>query len=346
MSGARRSQLQIVWFKRDLRVADNAVLAAASQAGPVLPLYIIEPELWRQPDMSARQWAFATECLGDLRQDLADLGQPLCLRSGDAVDVLAELQAAYGMDALWSHEETGNAWTYARDRRVAAWCRDRGTAWHEMPQNGVIRRLKSRTGWAKAWDRRMAEPQVDAPALEPVDVETGGVPTAADLHLDDDGCTQRQIGGRAVAVDLLHSFLARRGETYRSAMANPIQGAEACSRLSPHLAWGTVSMREVSQATRARAETAEGAWKGAMTSFNGRLHWHCHFMQKLEDAPRLEFENLHPAYNGLRPSMPDAARLAAWEAGETGLPFVDACMRSLRATGWLNFRMRAMLIAV
>ncbi len=83
-----------------------------------------------------------------------------------------------------------------------------------------------------------------------------------------------------------------------------------------------------------------------MHSFQGRLHWHCHFMQKLEDEPRLEFENLHRAYDGLRqPSGSDDTRLNAWRKGETGLPFVDACMRYLAATGWLNFRMRAMLTA-
>jgi deoxyribodipyrimidine photo-lyase len=69
-------------------------------------------------------------------------------------------------------------------------------------------------------------------------------------------------------------------------------------------------------------------------------------MQKLEDEPAIETRCLHPACEGLRPREADAARLAAWEAGETGIPFVDACMRYLRATGWLNFRMRSMLVAV
>jgi deoxyribodipyrimidine photo-lyase len=83
-----------------------------------------------------------------------------------------------------------------------------------------------------------------------------------------------------------------------------------------------------------------------MRSFQARLAWRDHFMQKLEDEPAIEHRCLHPAYEGLRPSEPDAVRLAAWTRGETGLPFVDACMRSLIATGWLNFRMRSMLMAV
>ncbi|MEO0672194.1 MAG: FAD-binding domain-containing protein, partial [Pseudomonadota bacterium] len=87
-------------------------------------------------------------------------------------------------------------------------------------------------------------------------------------------------------------------------------------------------------------------FRGSLVSFTGRLHWHCHFMQKLEDEPELEFRNLHRAYDALRqPGESDAARLNAWCTGETGLPFVDACMRYLAATGWMNFRMRAMLMA-
>ena len=135
-------------------------------------------------------------------------------------------------------------------------------------------------------------------------------------------------------------------------MSSPLTGFEACSRLSPHLAWGTLSMRQVAQATWQRqrevkqSDSPQGFWRGALSSFSGRLHWRCHFTQKLEDEPRLEFQNLHPAYDGLRPSEPDDIRLEAWAKGETGLPFVDACMRALTATGWMNFRMRAMLMAV
>jgi len=119
-------------------------------------------------------------------------------------------------------------------------------------------------------------------------------------------------------------------------------------------------MREAAQATWHRQRqlkeaatqgpVARDGWRGSMKSFSGRLHWHCHFMQKLEDEPSLEHANLHRAYDGLRPTAADGeserARLHAWCSGETGLPFTDAVMRALHATGWMNFRMRAMLMAV
>ena len=347
------NRANIVWFKRDLRAHDHDALAQAAAAGPVLPVYVAEPRLWVERDMSARQWAFVAESLTELRRNLAALGQPLIVRVGDAVEIFEKLRRTYGVAALWSHQETGNAWTFARDKRVIAWARAQGIPWHEPRQCGVARRLASRSGWATGWDDVMSRPQLPAPrALAPVaSIGPGAIPTADDLGLAPDPCPDRQTGGRAAGLATLDSFLAVRGQPYRRAMSSPAAGAEHCSRLSPYLAWGTLSMREVTQATWMRQRevkhaAARDGWASSLKSFQGRLHWRGHFMQKLEDEPALEFNNLHRAYDGLRPTTPDAERLGAWAAGETGLPFVDACMRCLQATGWMNFRMRAMLTAV
>ncbi len=350
----RTDPVQVVWFKRDLRIADHAPLAEAANAGRVLPLYIVEPELWRQPDASRRQWAFLQDCLIELDAELTGLGQRLIVRRGPAVDVLANIHAHHGIAALWSHEETGNGWTFARDKAVAAWARANGIAWHERRQHGVERRMATRDGWAQRWDQLMAAPIVEPPrALAPLSALAGEpLPTAGDLGLEEDGCGDGQRGGRAAGRDLLQSFLNGRGKNYRRAMSTPLQGAEACSRLSPHLAFGTLSMREVTQATwRRQRELKQSATRetaplrASLASFSGRLHWHCHFIQKLESEPAIEFRDLHPALAGLRPEAADRLLLDAWAAGQTGYPFLDACMRSLRATGWLNFRMRAMVMS-
>jgi deoxyribodipyrimidine photo-lyase len=349
-----KAPINVVWFKRDLRIADHHPFALAAEAGPVLPLYIVEPALWRQPDSSARQWEFAAECLAELQADLAALGQPLQVMVGDATAIFDGLHARFGIAALFSHEETGNGWTYARDRAVAAWCRSVGVPWRESRQFGVIRRIGTRNGWARAWDRDMAQTIAAAPAaLKPI--ETAGptrVPKSAELGLPPDPCPHRQTGGRTAALETLASFLETRGRAYRFQMSSPVTAFEASSRLSPHLAWGTISMREVAQATWRRLASLDPAadadapgWRASLRSFAARQHWHCHFMQKLEDEPRLEYENLHRAYDGVRPDRADPARLAAWCAGDTGYPFVDACMRALDLHGWINFRMRAMLMS-
>ncbi len=348
--------LNVVWFKRDLRIADHRPLTQAAMAGtgPVLPLYIVEPDLWAQPDTSARQWEFAAESLGELQVVLAGLGQPLCVVLGEAVATLDRLHRLHGIAALWSHEETGNGWTYARDLAVKAWARAAAVPWHEARQFGAIRRIRSRNGWAKAWDRDMAEPITAPPVmLPPMDGDwPTHIPTSAELALAPDPCPYRQRGGRSAAMTTLKSFLYQRGRDYRYQMSSPVTAFDASSRLSPHLAWGTVSMREVAQASWARMrelktgdEPHAQSWRASMLSFAGRQHWHCHFMQKLEDEPRIEFENLHRAYDGLRPDVADEQRLAAWSEGNTGFPFVDACMRALNQHGWINFRMRAMLMS-
>lgn len=348
------SALNIVWFKRDLRIVDHQPLVSALKTGPVLPLYIVEPELWAQPDASARQWAFAAESLYELQQALALLGQPLCVMAGDAVQIFDHLHERHGISGLWSHEETGNGWTYARDLAVAAWAKQAGVTWREDRQFGVIRRLKSRNGWAKAWDHDMACPVAPTPeGLAPIAGDWPmHIPTSDELGLEPDPCPQRQPGGRAAGLRTLVSFLNRRGRDYRYQMSSPVTAFDASSRLSPHLTWGTLSMREVAQATRAKMldlkplkDPSSQRWRASLVSFSGRQHWHCHFMQKLEDEPRLEFENLHRAYDGLRPDVADPDRLAAWSQGNTGFPFIDACMRALNQHGWINFRMRAMLMS-
>jgi deoxyribodipyrimidine photo-lyase len=346
--------LQIVWFKRDLRAVDHRPLVEAAQRGPVLPLLIVEPAFWREPDASERHYLFMRDTARELDAQLAALGQRLIVRVGEACDVLMELRRAHGIAALWSHEETGNAWTFARDRAVAQWARRHGIAWHERRQDGVTRRLRNRDGWASRWDAMMAEAVVQPPsALTPlINVASERMPAAHDLGLNPDGCSARQTGGREAGLTALESFLSDRGRDYRRAMSSPLAGAEACSRVSPYLAWGALSMREVTQLTWARMRELRGetsadarAYRASLTSFNGRLHWHCHFMQKLESAPSIETVELHPSTRGLRPEAADQTLLAGWADGMTGYPFLDACMRSLKATGWLNFRMRAMVMS-
>jgi deoxyribodipyrimidine photo-lyase len=337
----------LVWFKRDLRIHDHPALTLAAGCGAVLPVYVVEPEMWAQPDASARQWEVVAESLAGLREDLARVGAPLVVRVGEAVQVLAGLCKRHGVTRIVSHEETGNIWTYARDRRVAAWTRTAGIEWMEVPQSGVVRRLPTRDIWASVRDGFMASPAQPVPALRAVEgVEPGLIPSTRALKLRAEPCPHRQLGGRARGVELLESFLAQRGEPYRVAMSSPLTAERACSRLSPHFAQGTLSIREAVQAAAARqAERPGGKWGGSLSSFQSRLAWRDHFIQKLEDQPSIEARDLHPIAV-TRPRETDAVRLAAWENGETGLPFLDACLRYVRATGWLNFRMRAMVISV
>jgi deoxyribodipyrimidine photo-lyase len=344
--------IDVVWFKRDLRLADHAPLVAACASGnPVVALYIFEPELWAQPELSGRQFDFLMECLIELDQALKKRGGHLVVKTGDAVQVLYDLHAQFQIHTLFAHEETGLMWTYKRDNAVRRFARQAGFGVREFPQHGVWRGPTSRNGWAKRWDDFMAIAPVSIPLKIPsAAIASDPWPEAHELSIAPDLCPQRQSGGRKIGLDLLESFLGERGRFYRKAMSSPHEGALACSRISAHLALGTLSMREAYHAAgRAMVhhrQSGDAYFVASISSFVARLHWHCHFIQKLEDQPDIELTNLHPAYAGLRPIGPDhASKAQAWISGQTGFPFVDACMRSLAETGWLNFRMRAMVMS-
>ena len=348
--------LRIVWFKRDLRVVDHGpLLDAAESADAVLPLYVIEPTLWAQPDMAPRHWQFIHAALQELDAALSRLGQPLVIRQGDAATIFRELAAAYRISAVHAHQETGNAWTYQRDLTVSAVLREAGIPLFETRQHGVVRRQGQRDGWSRQWEGLMAEAIRPAPdALRPA-VGIRGI-RLPDLPGElTDAPRQRHIqpGGRERGLRVLQGFLEHRGIGYSGGISSPVTAWQSSSRLSPHLAWGTLSLREVVHASRARRQSLrdEAAsperrrWLRSLRNFEERLHWHCHFMQKLESEPRIEFENMHRACDGLRENEFRQDRFDAWCRGETGLPLVDACMRAVNAGGWLNFRMRALVVS-
>lgn len=350
--------LQVLWFKKDLRWTDHAPLLQAAQAGLVLPLWIDEPAAWAQPDAATQHRAFALECLHELGAWFSERGGALWRFQGEATEVLAQLHALHGPFVLWSHEETGNGWSFDRDRAVARWCEAHGVVWHEFPSNGVVRRLRDRNLWSKQWTQRMAPSPWAAPAVMTLAVPPKATDdTAPAIACRDADKPLRQRGGRSQAHALLESFLAGRGQHYRSEMSSPLTAADACSRLSAHLAWGTLSVREVVHAVWRRrsdwlalpADERPAGALASLRSFESRLHWHCHFIQKLESEPAIEFRNVNRAFDGLRNegalTADEARRFDAWCTGRTGFPFVDACMRSLHATGWINFRMRAMLMS-
>ena len=357
--------VQLLWYKRDLRIADHAPLAGAMAAGAVVAVYVHEPEQQHAADRDLRHELVLRDALDELHASFRARGGRLIELCGSLPEVFVALHGVIPFAAIWAHEEIGNALSYARDRRVRAWAKHAGIAMRELPSNGVVRRLASRDGWADTWQQRMRARVVPTPRR--IMSPAASLTTVA-LSALPDGMHQRshkmaappwsewQRGGEARAHDMLQSFLSARGQHYRRAMSNPNNAPHACSRISTGLAFGALSIRQAYQAARQRARAlrddsrvggdADAAqWSQSLVSFASRLHWHCHFIQKLEDEPQIESAHYAPVFDDLRPSVPDEEHLRAWRDGQTGYPLVDACMRSLRATGWLTFRMRAMVMS-
>ena len=340
--------LTIVWFKRDLRLTDHAPLAqAVGENKPVLLLYIFEPDLLKDPHYDARHWRFVRQSLDEMSQKLRDKNLTLHTVVGDPLDIFEKLNKWYGIDKILSHEETGIAKTFDRDKAVKRWCRAHGVAWDEHQTNAVVRGLMHRNDWRKRW-RNTMRAEKRGPCLD--DLQTvalsgneleklneSKLPFAARKDKE-----HFQKGGSDRAWHCLKTFIKERGEKYNKTISKPLESRTGCSRLSPHITWGTISLREVYQYLRKHYEQSDFKWQ--LRSFESRLRWHCHFIQKFETEPRIEFENMNRGYDDIRTEK-NQDFIEAWKSGQTGFPLVDACMRCVEQTGYINFRMRAMLVS-
>ncbi|MBU6468488.1 MAG: deoxyribodipyrimidine photo-lyase [Betaproteobacteria bacterium] len=346
----------VVWFKKDLRISDHQALREALLHSRVFCLYILDPQQWQQPDQSAQHYEFTLASLRDLYRQLKEIGGQLHLLTGSAEQVLSRIHALHPFATLYSHEETGNNWSYQRDKQVAKWCRQQGVSWREFAQFGVTRRLASRDQWQGLWERHMSEPILHLPAenmrqwwSHPA-LQEVNIMSLKDLSLPPMNMQSRPTAGRQAALSTWQQFKDMGVRRYRGGISSPLSAPTACSRMSVYLSFGTVSMRELVQWTRAELEQLTSANRDpkrlGLEGFLSRLYWHCHFIQKLESEPDIENYNMHRGYDGLRETEFNVALFDAWREGRTGWPLVDASLAMLKELGWLNFRMRALVVSV
>ena len=266
---------------------------------------------------------------------------------GNAVDVFYKVHQKLGITRLLSYEETGLHLTFKRDQAIAEFCQSAGIEWREFQTNGVERGRRDRKGWNRSWHRFMtSDPhQIELGSMKSISVEESeqlaGLRSSKHRQWIKHS-SNMQVGGSTQAQQVLNSFLNNRGWGYQKFISKPEQSRTHCSRLSPYLAWGNLSIRQAYQALM-QHENRQG-WGRAMSAFESRLHWHCHFIQKFEMECRMEFEDINRGY-AARPRGNDEDLVNAWKDGMTGYPLIDATMRALKATGYANFRSRAMLVS-
>ena len=353
--------MKLLWLKRDLRLSDHLPLHRCAKSGPVVVLYVYEPRIIEHPSYGSNQHAFLNEALNALDVELRSIGGWLLRMHGAMVNVLSSIHARFPFTELHSHMETGHALSFARDKVVKSWCETHSVTWREAPNTDIFRPHPSREGWSRRWHDRASRPLIPTPttvsspevslfpdAVSEMSCEALGLPAPAPGR-------QRLRDGSADA--LLTHFLRDQSGRYASEMSSPIAAPELCSRLSPHLALGLLSTRQILHRIRAvRRHIRSPKVVTCHKAFESRIVWRGHFMQRLEDETSLESRSLDPVVDPLRRvgvmhlgiRMTEAVihgRFEAWTNGTTGFPMVDACVRSLRETGWLNFRMRAMIVS-
>lgn len=343
-----KQSISVLWFKRDLRFTDHEPLFEAQKSGfPVLLLYCFEPSVMDYEDSDSRHWRFVYESLCDMQQKLKSIDARLYVFHGEVKPVFEALNDLYDVQFLFSHQEIGNKITFDRDKEIVQFCCKNNWKWREFQTNGIIRKLKSRSEWDKRWKQTMtAFPKMiddDFRSYVKMDEDLYTQLKGPDLPLEvKKRNTHFQEGGETLAWRYLESFLKGRYVNYSKHISKPELSRKGCSRLSPYLAYGNISMRMVYRYTMQHYDQAKN--KRALSNFISRLHWHCHFIQKFEDECRMEFENVNRAYDHLIKSRNEEL-IKAWQEGQTGVPIVDACMRCVVQTGYLNFRMRAMVVS-
>jgi deoxyribodipyrimidine photo-lyase len=341
-----KQTLNLVWLKRDLRTQDHAPLAkAAASSLPFLAVYIFEPSLMAHPDTSLRHLQFVYATLKQMQRKLGQFGIPLLILESEAIDALNRLTAEYEVNQLFSHRESGVKLSWKRDKAVAQFLKAKGIEWKEFQLNGVLRGISNRKGWDKAWYTYMSKPLIKNKYQfqEPIKLKLNGLRLTDELNQKLEQYPKRyQMAGEDLALRYLKSFGNERIEDYSKYISKPAQSRRSCSRLSPYLAWGNLSIRQAYQMI-ANHDFAKSK-KSALRAFRSRLKWHCHFIQKFEQEVDYEDQCINRGYELLEREN-DPYKLKAWKQGATGYPLVDACMRAAQETGYLNFRMRAMLVS-
>ena len=340
-----REAINIVWLKRDLRLQDHEPLHRAEQDGiPYFIIYLFEPSVIYYPDTSLRHLQFVYHAIKSLNKRLKNYNRTIEVFYGEAIDVFTFLTKNYTIQQLLSYQESGTKTTWKRDKQIKQYCTKNEIRWIESQRDGIIRGLKNRASWNKRWHAAMHAPIIKnyysvttLNALEHSYVVPSELVTKLENYPK-----QYQPAGEENAWRYLKSFAQKRGFNYHRHISKPTESRTACSRLSPYLAWGNISIKQVFQfvGTHPNGTANNRAFSGMLT----RLHWHCHFIQKFEVECTYETHCVNNGYELLE-HIKNETFIKAWKTGQTGYPIVDACMRAVEETGWINFRMRAMVVS-
>jgi len=334
----------IVWLRRDLRLADNPALHAGVKSGkPLILLYVDESNKGRALGGASEVWLHHS--LTALMKSISDKGGELILRRGKAADILYEILEQTGADEVhWNRRYEG--WAREIDEAIKTDLKSRGVQVDSHKANLLTEPWEVETksgGFYKVftpfWRAAKANFTVDEPLPAPKSLDCAQglssddladwklLPTSPDWGskmMDD------HTPGEAGAIERLESFLDGPVEDYAEARDRP-DDETGTSKLSPHLAFGEISPRQIWNATKDNDYTSD--------KFLTEIGWREFSYTLLFYNPNLASEYYKPAFDNF-PWDSDAAKVDAWRRGQTGYPMVDAGMRQLWQTGWQHNRVR------
>jgi deoxyribodipyrimidine photo-lyase len=337
-----KPKIQLVWFKRDFRWSDHLPVYQSIQTElPTLYFALYEPSLFEATQYSERHIRFISDSIDDLN---IQMGKKVVYHfRSEAIDFFRLMNAKYDIAKVLSHKETGIKLTFDRDILVSNFLVSKHIEWKQTDANGVQRGLKNRKDWIKNWHAEANKPLLYPDLKKIPTIAINGDHIAEQYARQFDPHPFLQLGGERRSHKIIRSFLNQRIVQYARSISKPQESRRGCSRISPHLAWGNISIRQLYQLMKA---TDIPGSKRNIRAFSDRLRWQAHFIQKFESEWEYEFLTINRAYALLdEQKVWNQDFFNKWKEGKTGVPLVDACMRCLTATGYLNFRMRAMIVS-
>ena len=337
---------KIAWFRNDLRIFNNDAFNEATKSGNILPIFIFDKEYYKLPTSSSFHLDFLKSSLEELTKTLIEkYNSKLNIYYGNTLEVLSHLIDKFKINEIYSNIIFKNIYVTNLDKEVSFLLKEKNVDWRISNQFGVQLNHRIRNKWSYNWNKFINSEPI-SPNINCEFIKDDHVQDLTKIETNNIEDGDIQAGGRKNAIELLDTFLNDRSENYQREMSSPITGEVSCSRLSPHITFGNISITEIFKKTNDKLKSELSyTKKKSLIAFKSRLAWHCHFIQKLYDEPEIEFRNMNSAYNGIRENDFNEKFYLAWKNGITGFPFVDACMRYLKKNGWINFRMRAMLVS-
>lgn len=341
-----KKSVNVVWLKRDLRIQDHAPFLTAEQSQEdYLPIFIFEPSILSHPDSSLRHQQFVYHSILEMNRNLEKFERKVLVFHAEATSVFSYLNEEFDVKKVFSYQESGTRITWNRDKEIAHYFEQNEIQWTEFQRDGIVRGIKHRDDWDQQWYNHVSS-DIISNSYSISTVSAIETPFPLDESYENelnDYPTSFQKPGENLAWKYLRSFCDDRGRNYGNHISKPTESRKSCGRISPYLAWGNLSIRQAFQFVRLHPKYKQNkrAFDGLLT----RLLWHCHFIQKFEVECDYETRFVNSGYNSMSFSNNEET-LQAWKDGKTGFPMVDANMRCVKETGWINFRMRAMLVSM
>lgn len=344
------SRLQLVWFRSDLRVYDNAALVQAMSQGPTLAIFIACPNSWQQHDMAPIKQDLIRRRALALQQELAELQVPLLLAEGSSYDAVEDIFRALlplGIGCVYSELEY-ELREQQRDQQLQAWLTEQGIDWWQSDRqaaftpgrfvNGSGSMYQVFTPFKKRWLQALAEQELAVlPKPKPQQKLKLALPQLPVFQPGNGSSKDWSVDSEAL-LQQLRDYCQSRVQLYKKQRDFP--ALDATSRLSPYLAVGALSVRQCIR--RLQLEAGDAIWQAdsGAAVWLSELIWRDFYKHVLVAWPELiKHQPFQKDTTAIR-WRNDETLFAAWCAGQTGYPLVDAAMRQLNQTGWMHNRLR------